>query len=190
MKSSSLKLALIILVISVCCSVVYFKSSIGQTKSKSIQQDPRVTLISDYKKWTLVNPKPVMMEKTVAAMCAAPMLNKSPHKDKYISVYVNNIGKSAMMDQLKPQFPVGTVIVKEKLDQEDSKTPELLTVMVKREKGFNKELDDWEFLVFDGTAAQAQNIEAESCQRCHEAYTNTNFIVRNYLPDDVKKKLK
>lgn len=56
-----------------------------------------------------------------------------------------------MTTQKNPQFPVGTVIVKEKYFSPDSKSPELMTVMAKHAQGYNPGCNDWEFLVFDGT---------------------------------------
>lgn len=39
-----------------------------------------------------------------------------------------------MLYRKKPNFPQGSLIVKEKLTKPDSKSPELLTIMHKREK--------------------------------------------------------
>ena len=70
-----------------------------------------------------------------------------------------------MMEQAKPSFPEGSVIVKEKLPDKSSQTPELLTVMIKRGKGFNNESGDWEYMVVDGsgTKVEAQG-KLENCQ--------------------------
>ena len=62
---------------------------------------------------------------------------ENPHADKFITVYVNDLGKQAMMEMRNPDFPKGSVIVKEKLTNQSSAGPELLTVMIKRETGFN-----------------------------------------------------
>jgi hypothetical protein len=78
----------------------------------------------------------------------------SPHLHKYISVFVNPVGREQMMTKQTPEFPVGSMIVKEKLATADSTTPELLTAMIKRAPGYNPEGGDWEYLVLDGTASK------------------------------------
>lgn len=188
------KVFFVVVVLSLFSTIAYLNSSflIGNAQTgKANQQDPRIEKIAGYKTWNLVNPKPVVMDKTVAVMCApANMLPPSPHADKYISVYVNDIGKHSMLDKKMPKFPVGTIIVKEKLEKEDSNTPELLTVMIKREEGFNKENGSWEFLVFNGAATKIEKSNEVTCMRCHIGYEEQDYVVRNYLTDEAKKKLK
>ena len=134
--------------------------------------------LSQYKSWTLVNPTPVKMEFVVAQLCAA-MAPQNPHRNKFISVYVNEIGKQAMTTQLTPRFPQGSVIVKEKLDSQESRSPELLTVMVKREKGYNPKSGDWEYLVLDGTASNVtKRGKLMECSSCHVAYQSSDYVTR------------
>lgn len=107
-----------------------------------------------------------------------------------------------MMTAKKPSFPVGTIIVREKIaakiyfdeikkTDKDERKPELLAVMVKREKGFNPQNKDWEFLVIDGAATKIQQREKTgSCQTCHAQQKADDFVFRTYLSDDVKNKLK
>lgn len=104
--------------------------------------------IASYRQWTLVNPTPVLMDPASAQACAVFINQKfNPHSRKYVSVYVNRKGYSAMMTQLHPHFPEGSIIVKEKLSDKLSQTPELLTVMIKREEGYNPKSRNWEYLV-------------------------------------------
>ena len=149
-----------------------------------------LSVLSKYRIWTLVNPAPVKMEPAVSVLCASVM-QQNPHRDKFISVYVNEIGKQAMMMQLNPKFPQGSMIVKEKLGSKDSQAPELLTAMVKREKGYNPESGDWEYLVLDGTASNlTKRGRLIDCRRCHVAYKTTDYVTRTYLPDEVRRQLK
>lgn len=153
--------------------------------------------IANYKSWTKVNEKPVFVFSKVAIMCARPSEAqieqdaKNPHNDKYINVFVNDIGKGEMMKKKSPKFPVGTVIVKEKLPDAESTDPELLTVMIKREKNYNPAVGDWEFLTFngDGTKTTARG-KLESCQACHVPEEPTDFVARTYLPYKIRQKLK
>src|SRR5262245_42191739 len=104
--------------------------------------------LSKHRTWTLVNPGPVMMDAVLAVDCAAPNLGtNSPHSNKYVSVYVNDAGRAAMMSERYPRFPQGSIIVKEKLSDKTSGVPELSTVMVKRGDGYDQANGNWEYLV-------------------------------------------
>ena len=158
---------------------------------------PDLNDIRNYKAWTRVNPTALRLPAPVAALCAAPTPPRSiessqnPHRQKYFVVYVNETGRVAMMSQLKPVFPEGSIIVKEKLLAQDDTSPELLTVMVKREQGFNPESGDWEYMVVSGSRTK---IEARgklaNCQSCHASKGETDYIFRSYLPDMVREKLR
>lgn len=153
--------------------------------------------VSGYKDWTKVNDKPQYMPSRVAMMCIRPSQAqideeaKNPHIEKFITVYVNSIGKDEILTKKNPKFPVGTVIVKEKLASPDSKNPELLTVMIKRDKGFNAEVGDWEFMTLNGAATEiTARGKLENCMACHLGYKDNDFVTRTYLPDEFRKRLK
>ena len=155
--------------------------------------DPLLVKVSEYKKWTLVNPVPDLMEPAAAIDCVRVPGREigSPHLNKYISVYVNETGRAAMMSQLRPQFPTGSMIVKEKLSSKTSTTPELLTAMVKRDAGYNPESGDWEYMVLNDTAETiTERGKLTSCQTCHHLYQKSDFVTRTYLPREVLDKLK
>ena len=65
------------------------------------------------------------------------MEENNPHRSKLVVVYVNDIGRAAMMEQKLPHFRRARSIVKEKLATIASTAPELLTVMRKREPGYD-----------------------------------------------------
>lgn len=75
-------------------------------------------------------------------------------------------------------YPVGTVLTKEKFGNPQGKgVPELLTVMVKREKGYNPACFDWEFLVVEGSGKKVlERGKLERCQGCHTKYTRTDGV--------------
>jgi hypothetical protein len=151
-------------------------------------RDSSVSLIDGYKKWAKVNPAPFRVSSVIAFLCGRPSPqqvakiqaeeDKDPHKihsnetndslSAFISVYVDSLAADAMLHQKTPYYPVGSVIVKEKLLTADSKSPVLLTVMEKREKGYNP----------------------ESCQSCHVRYKDDDYVTRTYLSDELQQKLK
>jgi hypothetical protein len=166
--------------------------------SAPVRVSADVKEIAGYKNWTKVNSVPQLMPAEVSALCAEPRFtpaSNSSHadmsKDKYFTVYVNETGREAMLAQKVPQFPEGSIIVKEKLTDRNSRTPELLTVMVKQKKGSNPETGDWEYMVTDGTGTR---VDArgflQNCEACHIGQKGTDYIFRTYLEEETKKNLK
>src|SRR6266853_526397 len=138
-----------IIIVWLICALVFFINQLAtsaitsaQAGSTKLSASNQIKEIEGYKDWAKVNAMPQLMPKRVAAACAAALMGSidvnsasNPHLDKYFTVYVNDIGRPAMFSQKNPRFPEGSVIVKEKLSAKDSQTPELLTVMIKREQG-------------------------------------------------------
>jgi hypothetical protein len=161
--------------------------------------DKPVNEIEGYKDWTKVNDVPQVMPERVATACAILVQmdgggiggQKNPHREKYYTVYVNQVGRAAMLEQKNPRFPEGSVIVKEKLASRFSESPELLTVMIKRRKGFNPRGGDWEYMVVDGTGTKIEGRgNLKNCQGCHLGNQKTDYIFRTYLSDEVANSLK
>jgi hypothetical protein len=159
----------------------------------------QVKEIEGYKGWTKVNAVPQLMPSNVSTACAValpPGANRAstmnnPHRDKYFTVYVNDVGREAMLNQKSPKFPVGSVIVKEKLSSVESRTPELLTVMIKQKPGFNPASGDWEYMVLDGAGAKVEGRgDLKNCQACHVANQTTDYVFRTYLSGEIKTGLK
>lgn len=86
------------------------------------------------------------------------------------------------IEKENPQFPVGSIIVREKNQAIDSVLPETVIAMVKREKGFSKKTGDWEFLTFNGADLKMQKRETKSdCAKCHSETKKTDWVFRSYL---------
>lgn len=196
MNRKYIKVLTFVFAAGLCVCIVWFLSEPVDSEVTSITFSDS-GIIAGYKGWTQVNPEPQIVPSRIAMQCAAPtalqqsMEDQNPHRDKFVRVYVNEIGKVAMMEQKRPRFPQGSVIVKEKLATKESSSPELLTVMRKRESGYDPEKGDWEYFVFDGTG---QVVEAsgklEKCQACHLREQETDYVSRSYLPREIWQKLK
>lgn len=158
------------------------------TRSSPPAPENDLANLAKYRQWTLVNPTPQLMEPLAAISCVMiPGRHEpSPHLNKYISVFVNPVGREAMMTKQSPKFPIGSMIVKEKLGSADSTTPEVLTAMIKRERGYNPENGDWEYLVLDGAASTiVEQGKLTRCSGCHRSYQHSDFVTRTYLPPPV-----
>ena len=75
----------------------------GRAPAKS-KPDLEAQVFAKYRKWTRANSAPVKVAGVVAAACApaplsGPQANQAadPHADKLINVFVNKIGRTAML---------------------------------------------------------------------------------------------
>ena len=131
-----------------------------------------------------MNPLPLKLPERVIALCrpaASAGAVTNPHRDRYFTVYVNDTGKRAMMGDGTPRFPRGSIIVKEKLASRNIRTAELLTVMVKRQRGFDPSGGDWEYGVLDGRAVKTLELgRLAHCKSCHSAQRRSDYVFRNY----------
>jgi hypothetical protein len=140
--------------------------------------------IAGYRSWHKVNAKPINMEPYLRALCAGPQkwnLGNNPHDPKFFTVYVNPVGKAAMLSKSVQTFPIGSVIVKEKLPSLKKGAPELLTVMVKRERGFDTKNGDWEYFTADGKAKETSTENVAKCQSCHSGVRSNDYVFRTYV---------
>lgn len=104
------------------------------------------------------------------------------HQTIFGAVYLNDIARSTLTQSKPLIYPEGAVIVREKLESEAA-SPEVLTVMIKRKKGFNPEANDWEFLLVSGDATKIRKREKTgSCQSCHKSVSAKDFVFDSYLP--------
>lgn len=89
--------------------------------------------------------------------------------------YVNEAGRDAFRQQ-PFMFPVGSMIVRERLLTATSK-PDQLVVMIKHERDFNPKADGWEFLTITGDATKVITQEKEGkCLNCHTFAAKNNFV--------------
>jgi len=162
---------------------------------KSEPTNPEVERFASYGEWHRVNDKPMPMSDVVSVLCRIVTeeeaeIFRSAHPDPHamkqgretFTVFVNDKGKDRLLGKSKGQFPVGTILVKEKHKGDLSWTSELLTVMVKREKGFAPKVGDWEFLVLDGFAKAVQKGDSKTCVSCHTTVSGNDFVYADYVP--------
>ena len=109
---------------------------------------------------------------------------KNPHEkgvQTFARYFANDLANTEIYKDV-PKFAVGSIIVREKLLNAEDATPELVTVMVKREKGFSGKTGDWEYLVVEGSLDKVKQREkVGSCSKCHASAENTDFVFKTYL---------
>jgi len=108
----------------------------------------------------------------------------NPHEKgvkTYARYYANELAQGEIYKDA-PRFPEGSMIVREKLLNAGDTAPELVTVMVKREKGFSPKTGDWEYLVVEGGLSKIKKREKTgSCSQCHANAESTDFVFKTYL---------
>lgn len=97
------------------------------------------------------------------------------HTTTFGFAYVNDLGRSAF--QGKPfLFPIGSIIVRERLLTLTS-PPDVLVVMVKHERDFNRNTNGWEFLTINGDADRILKREkGGNCLKCHASAAGNDFV--------------
>ena len=109
------------------------------------------------------------------------------HELVFGAVYMNDLARDAAFKERAQfqagasRYPEGAVIVRERLKAADSPVAELLTVMIKREKGFNPAANDWEFLLVNGEVTKIRKRQKTGdCQGCHASRGPNDFVMSDY----------
>lgn len=122
-----------------------------------------------YKSWQATTAEPYSM--LDAADCRPGNLPLGPHGARYIRVFVNGPGRDAV-GTAKP-YPVGSVIVKEKLLKRDDATPNELGIMSKRESGW-----EYKFIGADGKLAEGNKVK--NCATCHARAKHDSVFIAEW----------
>lgn len=80
------------------------------------------------------------------------------------------------------RFPIGSMIVREMLWKASDTEPHLVSVMVKRERGFNPVMNDWEFAIAGRSFSRLKRGgSVKSCMQCHANARSADFLFKSYL---------
>jgi hypothetical protein len=176
-----------------------FLSTVSFTETRA--DDEILDATRHLERYSKVNDEPHYMPPPMAVACApaSPVGSNNqpdPHQSKYLNVYVNEKGFSEMTGKKKPSFPVGTMIIKEKMTKQGDASKstfspaEFFTIMIKREKGYNPACGDWEFASVEAKTAKVTRGKIASCMSCHVNYKETDLVYRsNYLGEKYAKSL-
>jgi cytochrome P460 len=105
------------------------------------------------------------------------------HTSTFGIAYANDIARGPMLSRQPARFPAGSILVRERLLTAPSTSPDVLVVMIKREKSFNPKANDWEFLTVSGDLKKIEKREKEGkCQQCHASAARNDFVFRYPAP--------
>lgn len=103
----------------------------------------------------------------------------------YSRVFANDIAEPYMKNE-RLRFPAGSIIVREKLIHPAEKTPFLVSVMIKGERGSRPSTNDWEFFVVERSSIVNRGKDVASCVACHTNTRATDFVYKTYLTPEQK----
>ena len=107
-----------------------------------------------------------------------------PHTEALVHYYTNEQAQVVYRSHQYP-FPVGSVVVKEKLDRDGVVIG--IGGMRKRESGFNSAHGDWEFFYTDArTGFQIGGLQ--HCAECHAAAKASDYVFTVARPPTEPKK--
>ena len=85
--------------------------------------------IRDYRKMIRVNEKPMDMVEQTKIMCAPPLSIYGPHYDPGVVYYINETAQQGIKSfSATKQFPLGSIIVKEKQEQKTESSVQIMVV--------------------------------------------------------------
>jgi Cytochrome P460 len=138
--------------------------------------------VKEYRKMLRVNEKPIDMVAETARLCAAPEMLIGPHHDPGVVYYINEIARQGLKTYLeKKQFPVGSIIVKEKQERRTEDSVQIITVMKKARGGSGE--DTWDYKMYDVSKwveldpyKQKIPFLNYGCISCHRRYKNNDYV--------------
>jgi hypothetical protein len=95
-----------------------------------------------------------------------------PHHQARVHLYANAAAVSGFGTP-GSSFPVGSIIVKEKLGSDGQVTA--VGGMIKRSPGYDFENGDWEYF-YDGKPGEFASGRIEACIDCHRGAVNTDHV--------------
>ena len=119
----------------------------------------------------------------VSSRSTSSRKSDATHTSVFGVAYVNDIARRPMLGKGPASFPTGSILVREKLLTPTAPSPDVLVVMIKREKGFNPKANDWEFLTVSGDMKRIEKREKEGkCRACHASAAGNDFVFRYPAP--------
>jgi len=163
-----------------------FTITLSQRNTDQKMVDPKngisINEVKEYRKMFRVNEKPIDMVAETALMCAPPQARYGPHYNPGVVYYINEIaGQGVKTFSDTKQFPIGSIIVKEKQESRTEGSVQIITVM-KKVRAESSE-DSWDYKMFDVRnwseiyASGQQTARSDrSCVGCHRMYKSNDYV--------------
>jgi hypothetical protein len=144
-----------------------------------------------YQSLRKMTPERVYVNPELAMLCRGATLADvesarktfGPHANTAVNIYMNDLA-AGVFGTPNPIYPVGSIIVKEKMEQGYWSTtqPGTMTTpndgvggMIKRSPGFDPTHGNWEYFYFEDPA-KVETGKMASCIQCHSSAAGEDYI--------------
>lgn len=140
-------------------------ASTDATKTKAMD-------FANYQNWTKVN------SETITGDVSGALGSAHEGTQGFREVYVNMTGEAVSLGKTAYPYPEGTILVKESFKDSGGKKGDLanITIMVKREGGFDSGNGDWEYLMTNQAKAVQMQGALGMCINCHAQASDSDFV--------------
>jgi hypothetical protein len=164
------------------------------TAAKSTASSPAdvKALAANYRTLRSMTKEPVEVDADLAMMCRgieqrdveAQRKIAGPHAMTAVSIFMN-ASAAETFGSAVPNYPLGSVIVKEKVARYANVTKghDGVGGMIKRAAGFDPENGDWEYFYFED-ANRIESGSLRSCVDCHSGASKTDHVFGSWARGD------
>ena len=108
------------------------------------------------------------------------LLNKNSFKSfdhrAYVDIYVNDLAKDSYVNK-KTKFKVGSLVIKVLYPQQQKENISRLVIMMKMDKDYDDDFNDWWYGVYDKTGTQMWHEgKILSCINCHIRAKKSDYL--------------
>lgn len=147
--------------------------ALAPAPAHAASEAPAVDLWRVYKSFPRLTREPRMVSRKLAMLCIAPPPEAyekdreqyGPHSMARVHVYANPPAAPEMTKTAR-RFPVGAIIVKEKLAMTDNATVLGIGAMQKMPPGYDPAGGDWKYLYSERPGQLAEG-RLDNCRACH-----------------------
>lgn len=164
------------------------------TASPSVQGEPadqavmfdKESILKPYQPLKPALDKPMLIDAATWTLCimrsprevAEDKKRRGPHTSMYGMFYMNESAERTLRgSDEEASYPVGSVIIKEKLDLVPDQSPLTtgLAGMIKREAGYDPDHGNWEYFIVDDITPMRRG-KLESCITCHTKVASSDYV--------------
>ena len=105
----------------------------------------------------------------------------------WFDIYINALAKKAYIQQWS-LLPVGSIIIKPLYSDSQRYETSKLTIMIKMEKGYDRDNGDWWYGVYDETGMEGRHQgKIKSCIKCHAQGKETDYMFSESVMESISE---
>jgi len=110
---------------------------------------------------------------------------RSDSHSAWFDIYINVLAKKAYIQQWS-LLPVGSIVVKPLYPDPDRSETSKLTIMIKMEKGYDRDNGDWWYGVYDERGMEGRHQgKIKSCIKCHTHSKETDYMFSESVMESI-----